>query len=352
MSRQAAVDFFPATMGAAQLGTSLLAARIEHDLLSVGQNIQQQINSSASGLDGALQDFFAHPGKRIRPRLLLLCSYLGNARSAAVIAAAAAIEIVHNASLVHDDLIDNSPERRGLPTFQMTKGSSCSVLYGDLLFGSAFSLLAQQGNAQAVGVMSRAIERMACGELLQLEQTGAFDLNLQDYQEIVSCKTGALLSAAMELGGVFGGCDVRQCEALRVAGEKLGIAFQVCDDIGDYLYSRERQGREPGNDVSNRKVTAPLIFARLSSNSEAAQRLADDFAAAARDSKHFARLLESIRASNGFAQACDFASKMFDEGIEQLKAFDASEASYLLAQFIHDLLRSLTSGYVVADTRQ
>ncbi|MFM5917409.1 MAG: polyprenyl synthetase family protein [Novosphingobium sp.] len=352
MSRQATADIVSDIAVSAEVNHAVLLERIELDLALVSECIERQVDSSTPDLDGVLRDFCLHPGKRIRPRLLLLSSYLGNAHSASATAAAAAIEIVHNASLVHDDLIDNSLERRGVPCLQVTKGSSCSILYGDLLFGSAISLLAKQGNAQAVGVMSRAIERMACGELLQQEQVGMFELDLAAYQQIVSCKTGALLSAAMELGGLFGGCDARQCAALRTAGEKLGIAFQVCDDIGDYLHSRERQGRDPGNDVSDRKITAPLIFARQWADVATAQRLAENFAAAARDAVQFPHLLEAIHQSQGFARACDFAERMFDDGIAELDVFGKSEASDLLIQFINGLMLSLTSGYSVTGTRQ
>lgn len=344
MTHLPALDLDPSS-GFVKSGAAALSEMIESDLTFVHDFIEHQIEGFELGVGNALGELCLHKGKRIRPRLLLMSSYLGGERSDSAVAAAAAIEIVHNASLVHDDLIDNSRDRRGGPCLQVTKGSSCSILYGDLLFGSAISLLARQGNSNAVYVMSRAIERMAFGELLQQDRIGTFEIDLAEYQEMIACKTGALLSAAMELGGIFGGCNTRQCEALRAAGEKVGIAFQICDDIGDYLHSQERQGREPGNDLRDQKVTAPLIFARQSADAAGAGRLKELFRGASRDKAQFPRLLNAVHENQGFARARDFAEHMFNDGIAQLDVFEQVDASVMLTQFVRQLMHLLTSGY-------
>jgi geranylgeranyl pyrophosphate synthase len=190
-------------------------------------------------------------GKRLRPMLVLLCA--GPEGDAAAVRAATAIELVHMATLVHDDVLDAAPLRRGLPTVAATSGRDRATATGDLLFSRAFALLADAGDARAVALLADASVALARGELAQRQ--GAFDLGLDEERYLSRCrlKTGRLFECACLLG--------RDDEALREFGAEIGLAFQLLDDVLDVSGPPERTGKARGTDLLDGTVTLPLIEA-------------------------------------------------------------------------------------------
>lgn len=190
-------------------------------------------------------------GKRLRPMLVLLCA--GPEGDAATVRAAAAIELVHMATLVHDDVLDDAPLRRGLPTVAATSGRERATATGDLLLSRAFALLADAGDARAVALLADASVALARGELAQRQD--AFDLGLDEERYLSRCrlKTGRLFECACLLG--------RDDEALREFGAEIGLAFQLLDDVLDVSGPPERTGKARGTDLLDGTVTLPLIEA-------------------------------------------------------------------------------------------
>jgi geranylgeranyl pyrophosphate synthase len=193
-------------------------------------------------------------GKRLRPMLVLLCA--GPERAAEAIRAAAAIELVHMATLVHDDVLDDAPLRRGLPTVAATSGRDRAVATGDLLFSRAFALLADVDDARAVALLADASVALARGELAQRHD--AFDLDVDEARYLSRCrlKTARLFECACLLG--------RDDEALREFGADVGLAFQLLDDVLDVSGPPERTGKARGTDLLDGTVTLPLIEAAKS----------------------------------------------------------------------------------------
>jgi len=190
-------------------------------------------------------------GKRLRPMLVLLCA--GPERSEVAVRAAAAIELVHMATLVHDDVLDDAPLRRGLPTVAATSGREGATATGDLLFSRAFALLAEAGDARSVALLADASVALARGELAQ--RRDAFDLGIDEQRYLSRCrlKTGRLFECACLLG--------RADEALREFGAEIGLAFQLLDDVLDVSGPPERTGKARGTDLLDGTVTLPLIEA-------------------------------------------------------------------------------------------
>lgn len=190
-------------------------------------------------------------GKRLRPMLVLLCA--GPERSEEAVRAAAAIELVHMATLVHDDVLDDAPLRRGLPTVFATSGRDRATATGDLLFSRAFALLADAGDARSVALLADASVALARGELAQ--RRDAFDLGIDEERYLFRCrlKTGRLFECACLLG--------RDDEALREFGAEIGLAFQLLDDVLDVSGPPERTGKARGTDLLDGTVTLPLIEA-------------------------------------------------------------------------------------------
>jgi len=190
-------------------------------------------------------------GKRLRPLLVLLCG--GDAAGAATVRAATAVELVHMATLVHDDVLDNAPLRRGRPTVAATSGRARAVATGDLLFSRAFALLSEAGDDRAIGLLAKASVSLARGELAQ--RRDAFDTSISEQRYLERCrlKTASLFECACSLG--------RDEEALRGFGAEIGLAFQLLDDVLDVTGPPERTGKARGTDLLDGTVTLPFIEA-------------------------------------------------------------------------------------------
>ncbi len=198
-------------------------------------------------------------GKRLRPLLVCLASGVPVAPSDGLIRAAVAVELVHAATLVHDDVIDGSPLRRGRPTVVAGGGRLVATATGDLLFSRAFAELAAGGQVAPIRVLSRAVSQLAEGELMQREDAWDAEVTIERYMERCRLKTAVLFRAACELGALAGGGPAA---ALGDFGESIGIAFQLLDDVLDVTGPPDRTGKPRGADLLDGTVTLPLIEAR------------------------------------------------------------------------------------------
>ncbi len=200
-------------------------------------------------------------GKRLRPLLTVASARLAGARDDACLKLAAAVEFIHTATLLHDDVVDSSQLRRGKVAAHLIWGAPSSVLVGDFLFAKAFELMVEAGSMRALDILAKAAGVIAEGEVLQL--TRAHDLNLsQDvYLQIIGAKTAELFAAAAEAGAVSAGAPQEQIQAMRDYAMNLGLAFQLADDALDYGGATETLGKNAGDDFREGKATLPLLLA-------------------------------------------------------------------------------------------
>lgn len=200
-------------------------------------------------------------GKRVRPMLTLaaarLCGYEGDAHQKL----AATVEFIHTATLLHDDVVDESAQRRGRPTANLLWDNQSSVLVGDYLFARAFQLMVETGNLRVLSILSNAAATIAEGEVLQLSAATNIETTEAIYLQIVRGKTAALFAAACEVGGVIAGRDEAVVQGLHAYGDGLGIAFQMADDLLDWGGSGADIGKNIGDDFRERKLTMPVIRA-------------------------------------------------------------------------------------------
>ena len=210
-------------------------------------------------------------GKRLRPLLVLLsanaCGYNGDKH----IPLAAIIEFIHTATLLHDDVVDNSDLRRGKDTANARWGNAPSVLVGDFLYSRAFQVMVEIGSMDIMQVISNATNVIAEGEVLQLLNAKNPDTTEDSYMQVILGKTAMLFEAATESGAILADCSTEQREALRLYGRHLGIAFQLIDDVMDYLSTAEEMGKNVGDDLAEGKPTLPLIHAMREGNDEERQ---------------------------------------------------------------------------------
>jgi octaprenyl-diphosphate synthase len=250
------------TTDAAQKPHDRLADYLATDLEAVNSMIRARMASEyAPRIPEVTAHLIEAGGKRLRPMLTLaaarLCGYAGPYH----IHLAATVEFIHTATLLHDDVVDESARRRGRPTANLLWDNKSSVLVGDYLFSRSFQLMVETGSLRVLDILANASATIAEGEVLQL--TAAQDLATTEaiYLQVVRGKTAALFSAATEVGGVIAGADAAQTRALFTYGDALGIAFQIVDDLLDYSGSASALGKNVGDDFRERKLTLPLIKA-------------------------------------------------------------------------------------------
>lgn len=245
-----------------------LANHLASDLVAVGELIKERMASkNAPRIPQVTAHLVDAGGKRLRPMLTLaaarLCGYEGPYH----IHLAATVEFIHTATLLHDDVVDGSGQRRGRPTANLLWDNTSSVLVGDYLFARSFQLMTETGSLRILDILANASATIAEGEVLQL--TAAQDLATTEeiYLQIVRGKTAALFSAATQVGGVIARADEGLVDALYTYGDTLGVCFQIVDDILDYEGS-DAIGKDIGDDFRERKLTLPVIKAVARANEE------------------------------------------------------------------------------------
>jgi len=207
-------------------------------------------------------------GKRLRPLLVLLAANAAGYKGDKHIPLAAIIEFIHTATLLHDDVVDNSDLRRGKDTANAKWGNAPSVLVGDFLYSRAFQVLVEIGSMPIMEVISNATNVIAEGEVLQLLNTKNPDTTEDAYMQVILGKTAMLFEAATETGAILADANPAEREGLRLYGLHLGTAFQLIDDVMDYLSTAEEMGKNVGDDLAEGKATLPLIHAMRAGNDE------------------------------------------------------------------------------------
>ncbi len=246
-----------------------LAEYLRDDLAAVDRLIRERMASEhAPRIPEVTAHLVDAGGKRVRPMLTLaaarLCGYEGDNHHKL----AATVEFIHTATLLHDDVVDESGQRRGRPTANLLWDNKSSVLVGDYLFARSFQLMTATGSLKVLDILADAAATIAEGEVLQLTAAANLATTEDIYLKVVRGKTAALFAAAAEVGGVISGVDDVQVAALRTYGDALGIAFQIADDLLDYGGDTGATGKNVGDDFRERKLTLPVIKAVAKADTE------------------------------------------------------------------------------------
>jgi len=236
---------------------NLVGNRLEN----VNQQIKYCLASEINLIHKMTNYHLKSGGKRIRPLLTLaaakLCGYIDGNRDVNL---AACIELIHNATLLHDDVIDDSELRRGIKTSNTIWGNQSSILVGDYLFSRCFEMMVTDGSSEILKLLSSTSSKIAQGEVLQLEYKGEIDILEENYFDIINSKTAALFAAATKVGACIANRNKKEKDSLESYGRNLGLAFQIADDALDYYSTKTIFGKEIGKDFFEGKVTLPIIF--------------------------------------------------------------------------------------------
>ncbi|MDD3021328.1 MAG: polyprenyl synthetase family protein [Alphaproteobacteria bacterium] len=238
-----------------------LAVRLAPDMKSVNALILERMVSEVPLIPQLAGYLIAAGGKRIRPLMTLASTRLFDEKTDRPFRLAAAVEFIHTATLLHDDVVDESDQRRGQASANALFGNQSSVLVGDFLFSKSFELMVEDGSIDVLGILSKASAIIAEGEVLQLSIQNALDTNINQYLQVIAAKTAALFAAACEIGPVITGQSPEVRQSLRDYGHHVGMAFQIADDVLDYQSSAAELGKSIGDDFKEGKMTAPVIYA-------------------------------------------------------------------------------------------
>jgi octaprenyl-diphosphate synthase len=259
---------------------ALLTAReifdlVRDDLVLVEQELARQTSVSFEPVSEITSYLLGGGGKRLRPALLLLSArYAGRTKSDGAIRLGAVVELLHSATLIHDDVIDSANTRRGRPSANSRWGNHRSVLVGDWLYMLSFQMALEERNFRILDILIDLTQKMVEGELIQLEKIGRIDITEQDALRLATYKTACLFSGCARLGAVLGGLEDAGEEALAEYGRYAGLAFQLVDDLLDFTASAEQLGKPVLSDLKEGKVTLPLIYAMENGHRDARELVA------------------------------------------------------------------------------
>jgi octaprenyl-diphosphate synthase len=259
---------------------ALLTAReifdlVRDDLVLVEQELARQTSVSFEPVSEITSYLLGGGGKRLRPALLLLSArYCGRTKSDGAIRLGAVVELLHSATLIHDDVIDSANTRRGRPSANSRWGNHRSVLVGDWLYMLSFQMALEERNFRILDILIDLTQKMVEGELIQLEKIGRIDITEEDALRLATYKTACLFSGCARLGAVLGGLEEAGEEALAEYGRYAGLAFQLVDDLLDFTASAEQLGKPVLSDLKEGKVTLPLIYAMENGHRDARELVA------------------------------------------------------------------------------
>ncbi len=257
-------------------------------------------------------------GKRFRPTLVLLAAKGFGRITDEAIFGAVVVELIHTATLIHDDSVDKSLLRRGLPTVNSAFNNDTAILMGDYLYSKAFSILVTKRMYEAMDLLADATHRMSQGELRQIEQKNRLDLSEQEYMRVIDEKTACLMSAGCELGANEGGADAKRRAALHRFGRALGLAFQITDDLMDYLGAEKVTGKAMGNDLEGGKITLPLINALREAPERDRREMEDLIRSRDFRNGHWSDVVRFVKVHGGVAYSQKTSARLADRAEEEL----------------------------------
>jgi octaprenyl-diphosphate synthase len=319
-----------------KLGSSGLKAELQQDLQRVDALIRSSLSSDIPFITNLNETILAPKGKRLRPALLILAAGTPGRSTQSVLLASAVVEMIHLATLLHDDVVDGSTLRRGNETLNARNGDSAAILMGDFIYSRAITMLVDAELTQVLGLLAWTVHRMSVGELLQLELSQRPILDEAAYLRVIHEKTANLIQSTCESGAVLGGGEEAQRVAFREFGNKIGMAFQMIDDVLDYVADESTLGKPVGSDLLEGKQTLPLLKAYAAASPATKAEILTCLGDVA---EHKDRLIALVKEEGGVEAAIALARRYGEEARQALGRLPSSiynEALDATVDFILD----------------
>ncbi len=312
-------------------------APVQAELDDFERRLHAVVRADMGPLADAMQQILDAGGKRIRPALVILAAHLGQPRIEDVFSTAMAIEFIHNATLIHDDLIDHAPTRRGLPTIHEVLGPGPAVIIGDYYFAKAANLMAQVGDPNIDVRLSQAVMTICYGEMLQFTTQRKYEQTEEEYYAKIGRKTAVLMATSTFCGAVTSDQPKEAVAALERYGHLLGMAFQIADDVLDYLATEAEVGKPVGNDLKEGTVTLPLMLALQDPGVDGGLRRVLD-RPVLRDAD-YAEVVSIVRHSRAIDESYEVARRFGEQARAALEVFPPSSYKDALEELTHYVVR-------------
>jgi len=316
----------------------------KEDLQYINTLILEKLDSSVPLIQEIGQYLILSGGKRLRPLLTTSCFHILNNQSLKSmnhIGLAAAVEFIHAATLLHDDVVDLSKDRRGNLTANEVWGNKTSVLVGDFLFSRSFQLMTKYGNMETLKILSDTSVVISEGEVLEISNDKNLEMNQDTYFQVINGKTASLFSAACQVGGISGGAKDNEHQALKSFGTNFGMAFQLIDDAIDYSSNSKTMGKNIGDDFKEGKITLPIILAYGRSNNEEKKFLQNVISNPKEDQNNFKLTKELLIKYKCIEDTLIRANHFADIAIDSLTIFNDNEYKEALIKLIETSIKRL-----------
>jgi len=308
-----------------------LRSSVDQKISLVEEKIKSRLESDVNLIRQMVVHYLSSGGKRIRALLTLGCSELcGYSKGLRDVNLAACVELIHNATLLHDDVIDNSDLRRGIKTSNVIWGNQSSILVGDYLLSRCFEMMVEDGNQEVLKLLSSTSSKIAQGEVYQLEYRGEIDMLEETYFKIINSKTATLFAAATRVGACITNKNRKEKDALESYGRNLGLAFQIADDALDYYSTYKIFGKEIGKDFYEGKVTLPAIFLHQKANLSERIFLEKIFKKKNRSEKEFIQIQNLIKKYDSISDCFKSAEYFVNISYNALNTFNPSKEKSIL----------------------
>jgi octaprenyl-diphosphate synthase len=293
------------------------------DLKRFDSLLDTQLHADSTLIQSVLDYILEKKGKRIRPTFLFLTARCSGMAHSRMIEAALAIELIHTATLLHDDVVDESDRRRGKKTVNSNWTNVISILMGDFLFAKSFRLLVRTGSPKLINRVSLTTERVSFGELRQIEECGNYDITEDAYLDIITAKTASLFSTSAASGAVLSDVPAREVNRLARFGEGVGISFQIADDLLDLIGDSTKTGKDAGNDLMQGKITLPLIYALRKSSQKVRTEITGILSNGTKPS-HYKKVIDFIGNAGGIEYARQRAEHFGTDALKLIRKYGQS----------------------------
>ncbi len=310
-----------------------IAHPIEDELSKFNEIFKHSLKSKVTLLELVTRYILKQKGKKIRPILVLLSSDLCGGISERSYRGATLVELLHTATLVHDDVVDNAETRRNFPSINAVWKNKIAVLMGDYLLARGLMLAVDGNDFDFLRVITNTVKRMSEGELLQISKTRKLDIDEETYFRIISDKTASLLSTCCEIGARASTDDEKKITAMKEFGENLGIAFQIRDDILDFIGTKNIFGKPLGADIKEKKITLPLIYALKNAPKDESNRIINLLKSKERKSKVDV-VIKFVKMYEGIEYSEKFALEYSKVALSKLEQFQISESRLSLESLV------------------
>jgi len=310
---------------------------VKEELELFEKHFRKAMKSNVALLDKIMFYIVQRKGKQMRPIFVFLSAKAAGGTNESTYNAASLVELLHTATLVHDDVVDESLERRGFFSINALWKNKIAVLVGDYLLSQGLLLAVNNNEFSLLRILSRAVKEMSEGELMQIEKARKLDIREEIYFDIIRQKTASLIAAACEAGAVSAGVTPEVSEQYRIFGEKVGIAFQIKDDLFDY--GTQDVGKPLGIDIKEKKMTLPLIYALQNTDRSTKRTIINLIKNHSKDQKSVRHVIDFVHASGGLQYAEQRMMDYCREAVEMIRGLSSNDAS----KSLEDLIDYVTS---------